>query len=141
MGVSNSGKLKGIKITYYNDSGFAASEATYNGLWPWIDNAYACANWDLSAIAVKTNTPQNTSARSPDSLPAIFITESMMEHVAKELGMDPTELRRVNLYSVGQVRKEAVCYCRFCLLHHVGCFQDQAPNDKIKESLCISSIL
>ena len=37
------------------------------------------------------------------STPAIFIMESMMEHMAKELKLDPTLVRILNLYTNGQV--------------------------------------
>ena len=37
------------------------------------------------------------------SLPAIFIMESMMDHVAKDLGMDADTFRKMNLYKQGQV--------------------------------------
>lgn len=37
------------------------------------------------------------------SLPAQFIMEYMMEHVAKELNKDPTEIRKANFYQQGQV--------------------------------------
>lgn len=42
------------------------------------------------------------------STQAVFIMESMMEHVAKELKMTPEEVRKVNLYKNGQV-------CFYCL--------------------------
>ena len=36
-------------------------------------------------------------------MPLIFIMESMIEHVAKSLGKDPLEVRKLNLYTQGQV--------------------------------------
>ena len=40
----------------------------------------------------------------PGSVPFIFIMESIIEHVAKSLGKDPLEVRKLNLYTKGQVR-------------------------------------
>ena len=40
---------------------------------------------------------------SPGSLPAQFMIESMMEHVAKVLNKDPSEVRKINFYTKGQV--------------------------------------
>ena len=54
--------------------------------------------------------------RSSGSLPAIFIMESMMEHVAMELGMDTESLRRKNLYEQGQVWEEKNEACWECIL-------------------------
>ena len=42
------------------------------------------------------------------SLPAIFITESAMDHAAKQLNMDPDDFRRKNLYQQGQVNNYCV---------------------------------
>ena len=39
------------------------------------------------------------------SVPAQFIIESIMEHVAKSLNKDPTDVRTVNLFKQGQVRQ------------------------------------
>ena len=44
------------------------------------------------------------------SVPFIFIMESIMEHVAKSLGKDPLEVRKLNLYQKGQVRG-TFCSC------------------------------
>lgn len=41
---------------------------------------------------------------STGSTPGIFIMESIMEHIAKELQLDPTDVRVLNLYQKGQVR-------------------------------------
>ncbi|XP_033731118.1 xanthine dehydrogenase-like [Pecten maximus] len=74
---------------------------------------YYCQNWHLIPIGLKTNTPLNTAARSPGSCPSIFITESIMEHVARVVNLDPTEVRRVNLYQQGQLTpyKQSLLYC------------------------------
>ena len=39
-------------------------------------------------------------------MPAQFIMESIMEHVAKALNLDPTEVRTLNLYEKGQVSRK-----------------------------------
>ena len=39
----------------------------------------------------------------PGSLPAQFVMESMMEHVAKALNKDPSAVRKINFYTKGQV--------------------------------------
>jgi xanthine dehydrogenase/oxidase len=47
------------------------------------------------------------------SLPAIFIIESIMEHVAKSLNKSPEEVRMINLYQKGQLTplKHPLLYC------------------------------
>ena len=38
------------------------------------------------------------------SVPAIYIMEQMMEHVARKLNKDPMAVKTLNLYKQGQVR-------------------------------------
>ncbi|XP_041366429.1 xanthine dehydrogenase-like [Gigantopelta aegis] len=102
IGVSNEGRLNGIKITVNADCGFSPNDQILSGLFYWLDNAYYCPNWYYIPVALKTNKPSNTSARSPGSCPAVFIMESMMEHIAKCLDKDPLEIRKLNLYQKGQ---------------------------------------
>lgn len=113
VGCSDQGKLNGIKITLYSDLGCLSNDSVVAGVFDWIDNAYYCPNWDLIPKAVKTNTPMNTYCRAPGSTPGIFIMETIMEHVAKELVMDPTAIRTLNLYNQGQTTPvgNALKYC------------------------------
>ena len=46
----------------------------------------------------------NSHIVTAGSLPAIFIIESIMDHVASMLGMDPDAFRQSNLYQQGQVK-------------------------------------
>ena len=52
---------------------------------------------------VVTHTPANVAVRAPGILQAIFIAESMMDHVARSLKMDVDTVKRVNLYQQNQV--------------------------------------
>ncbi|XP_059138915.1 uncharacterized protein LOC131927200 [Physella acuta] len=102
VGFDNNGLLLGIIINVYTDAGVRDLEGDGNELLTWIDNAYYCPNWLFTPVAVKTNKPAGTACRSPGSTAAIFIMESIIEHVAKSLGRDPYEVRRLNLYVKGQ---------------------------------------
>ena len=66
-------------------------------------SAYHVPNWDITIKAVKTHTAANCSCRSPGSFPAIFIAESMMDHVARSLQMDVEDVKKANLYQKDQV--------------------------------------
>ncbi|XP_063399739.1 xanthine dehydrogenase/oxidase-like [Mytilus trossulus] len=102
VGCMQVGKLNGIKIQLYSDLGCLPNDNNLPVAFTFIDNAYYCENWKLTPVAVKTNKPMNTYCRAPGSTPGIFVMESIMEHVAKELNLDPTYLRTVNLYKKGQ---------------------------------------
>ncbi|CAG2214889.1 XDH [Mytilus edulis] len=102
VGCMQVGNLNGIKIQLYSDLGCLPNDNNLPVAFTFIDNAYYCENWKLTPVAVKTNKPMNTYCRAPGSTPGIFVMESIMEHVAKELHLDPTYLRTVNLYKKGQ---------------------------------------
>ncbi|KAH9518829.1 hypothetical protein Btru_006359 [Bulinus truncatus] len=102
VGFDDDGTLLGIIVQVYAELGISNCEDDSNSLLTWIDNAYYCPNWLFTPIPVKTNKPTNTACRSPGSTPAIFIMESIMDHVAKSLGKDPYLVRKQNLYVKGQ---------------------------------------
>ncbi|KAK7099380.1 uncharacterized protein [Littorina saxatilis] len=103
VGFTDEGKLNGINVTVYGDCGSSPNGSGLSSMFICIDNAYNCANWKVTPVLVKTNKASNTACRAPGSLPAQFIMESMMEHVAKSLNKDPSDVRKLNFYTKGQV--------------------------------------
>ena len=47
-------------------------------------------------------------------MPAQFLMESMMEHVAKALNKDPSAVRKINFYTKGQVLISGIVNHNFC---------------------------
>ncbi|EDO44966.1 predicted protein, partial [Nematostella vectensis] len=103
VGTDDSGTLKGIDMTMYADYGCSVNDSDMGSTYNFCDNAYYCANWKINAIPCRTNTASNTWCRAPGSIQAVFIMESIMEHVAKSLGKTPEDVRQVNLYQKNQV--------------------------------------
>lgn len=103
VGFDQNGKLIGIIINYYSDAGVCPNDNAMGTIYDFSDNAYNCPNWHLIPTLVKTNTPANTSCRSPGTFPSIAIMEYIIEHVAKYLNLDPLAVRTVNLYKKGDV--------------------------------------
>ncbi|HVP14893.1 MAG TPA: xanthine dehydrogenase family protein, partial [Terriglobales bacterium] len=64
---------------------------------------YRCPNVAIRARAVATNTPPNGAFRGFGVPQVHFAMESHMNRIAAELGIDPLELRRRNLYALGDV--------------------------------------
>ncbi|CAH1786918.1 unnamed protein product [Owenia fusiformis] len=117
VGYTDEGLLKGVKIQYYCDLG-----CTSNGggtPFVWSDNAYYCQNWHFLYDCLKTNTAAKTACRAPGSTPAIFIMESLMDHVATALGKDPAEVRKVNLYQDGQLTPTSTVKLQGCHIRDV----------------------
>ncbi|XP_048242204.1 xanthine dehydrogenase-like isoform X1 [Haliotis rufescens] len=113
VGVTNDGKLNGVQMTVYADCGSSPNDCAMGSFPPWMDSAYNCPAWDFKPVALKTNLPTNTACRSPGSSPAIFITESILDHAAKILNKDPLEFRKLNLYENGQTTAHGMLlkYC------------------------------
>ena len=65
VGFDDNGKLNGIKIDWFCDSGNSDGESAMSGGVIFIDNVYDCKNWFISSTVVKTNIPAHTAVRSP----------------------------------------------------------------------------
>jgi xanthine dehydrogenase/oxidase len=103
VGFDKGGRLLGILINWYCNSGNSPSDNAMVVGYEFVDNVYNCANWHITSSLCKTNTPANTACRSPGTFPGIAIIESIMEHVANYLGTDTVGLRQANMYKKNQV--------------------------------------
>ncbi|KAL4224843.1 hypothetical protein ACF0H5_015539 [Mactra antiquata] len=103
VGVTDEGKLNGIKVTYYCDCGYTVNDCTVGDIMYMGDNAYYCPNWHMIPVAVQTNTPSNSYCRAPASTPGIFIMETIIEHIGNTLGKLPEDIKQLNLYKKGQI--------------------------------------
>ncbi|MGE0130052.1 MAG: xanthine dehydrogenase family protein molybdopterin-binding subunit [Blastocatellales bacterium] len=64
---------------------------------------YNCDNVRITARAVATNTPPNGAFRGFGAPQVTFAYEMQMEKIASELGIDPLELRRINMLHEGDI--------------------------------------
>ncbi|XP_055489384.1 uncharacterized protein LOC129695930 [Leucoraja erinacea] len=101
VGFNKDGTLNGIIITYYCNSGSSPNDNEVEESLIFSDNAYRCENWQLIPVALKTNRAPHTWCRAPGSKPNIFVIETVLEHVAKFLSMDPIIVKQKNLYAQG----------------------------------------
>jgi len=123
VGCTDAGIINGIEVTLYNDCGWSSNDNTYGGAVDHIDNAYHVPNWLITPRSCKTNTASNTACRSPGSCPGIFIMESMIDNVARSLGMDVENVKRANLHTQGQVTPTGMVlkYCNISTLWDRKC--------------------
>ncbi len=63
---------------------------------------YACPNLKTEQYTVFTNTGPLSAFRAPGYVEGTFALESLMDELAKELGMDPLELRLKNYTEIDQ---------------------------------------
>lgn len=66
-----------------------------------ICGPYRCPHQHLSGVAVATHTPPNGAFRGFGAPQAMFAVERHMDRIARTIGMDPVEFRRLNLIRDG----------------------------------------
>ncbi|MGA9769367.1 MAG: xanthine dehydrogenase family protein molybdopterin-binding subunit [Blastocatellia bacterium] len=104
-GVTRDGRLTASEIDVVLDGGayvtltpVVLSRGAIHGLGP-----YRCPNVRITARAVATNTPPNGAFRGFGAPQVAFAYEMQMEKIAATLGIDPLELRRINMLGEGDI--------------------------------------
>jgi CO/xanthine dehydrogenase Mo-binding subunit len=104
-GVTRDGRLTAAEIDIVLDGGayvtltpVVLSRGAIHALGP-----YRCDNVRIAARAVATNTPPNGAFRGFGAPQVAFAYEMQMEKLAAKLGIDPLELRRINMLRQGDI--------------------------------------
>ena len=64
---------------------------------------YRCPHVRVEGVMVATNTPPNGAFRGFGAPQVMFAAERHMDRIARTLGLDPVEVRRINLYAAGDI--------------------------------------
>lgn len=104
VGVTKEGKLLAFEADVYNNGGFSQdlSGAVMDRCLTHLDNCYECPNVFLRGYVCKTNIHSNTAYRGFGAPQGMYIAETIMYNLAEGLGTDIDELRRKNLYKLGE---------------------------------------
>ncbi len=104
-GVTRDGRLTASEIDFVLDGGayvtltpVVLSRGAIHALGP-----YRCDNVRIAARAVATNTPPNGAFRGFGAPQVAFAYEMQMERIAEDLGLDPLEVRRINMLREGDI--------------------------------------
>ncbi|HEY64741.1 MAG TPA: molybdopterin-dependent oxidoreductase [Caldilineae bacterium] len=105
VGARRDGRLVAVQAELYGDTGAYASlgdkvmtRATTHAAGP-----YDVPNVKIDCYAMYTNNPPAGAFRGFGVTQSAFAIESTMDILARELGMDPFELRRINALRVGSI--------------------------------------
>ncbi|MDX1383912.1 MAG: molybdopterin cofactor-binding domain-containing protein [Thermoanaerobaculia bacterium] len=102
-----------VKIGAKKDGTLTAAEAwmayengAYPGIWAMLGSwcVFACydiPNQKVEALDVVVNKPVCIAYRAPSAPMAAFATETVLDEIAREIGMDPMELRIKNCIEAG----------------------------------------
>jgi CO/xanthine dehydrogenase Mo-binding subunit len=93
LGAKKDGTLTAIQARSYGTAGIGRDAATTSIM----SLVYKCANVKLEDADVFTNAGYGMPFRAPGFPQGSFALESVMDELAKQLGMDPLELRRRNI--------------------------------------------
>ncbi len=100
VAAKRDGTVTGIRVTTYANMGAYLSTAA-PGVPTWLFALMLCGPYAIRAVdatvyGVLTNTTPTDAYRGAGRPEATYILERMMDLVARELGMDPVEVRRRN---------------------------------------------
>jgi CO/xanthine dehydrogenase Mo-binding subunit len=105
-GVTSDGRIISREVTTYEDAG-AYSRHTPYGVTKHAANAagpYTIPNVSIDVYCVYTNRPPSSAMRGFGVTEASFAIEMQMDRIARELNIDPWELRLRNAYRNGDER-------------------------------------
>ncbi len=103
LGAKRDGTLVALQATVHMDTGAYASYGPAVGglLTEMVPGAYRIPHVRVETLVVYTNSPFSGAMRGFGSPQAHFATESLIDMLASELGMDPLEVRRKNILRPG----------------------------------------
>ena len=107
IGVTDEGRMTAAQGTYYFEGG-AYMGAPLTPAAAAIFAPYNVENAMVDGYEVVTNKPSTKAYRAPGAPIVAFATESVVDEIAEELGIDPMELRLTNAAREGDRRVDRV---------------------------------
>ncbi|CAM3165352.1 xanthine dehydrogenase, molybdenum binding subunit apoprotein [Paracoccus aminovorans] len=105
VGYDETGRIHAVDADFYARCGFSSDlsgPVTDRALFH-ADNAYYYPAVELRSHPMKTNTCSNTAFRGFGGPQGVVMAERIVEDIAYQLGRDPLEIRKRNLYENGQL--------------------------------------
>jgi xanthine dehydrogenase large subunit len=101
VGFDNTGRLSGLRLMMAANCGFSADlsgpvadRAIFH-----TDNAYFLEDVEIASYRCKTNTQSHTAFRGFGGPQGVVLIETILGDIARQLGLDPLDVRMRNLYS------------------------------------------
>jgi xanthine dehydrogenase large subunit len=100
VGFDDDGLLHGIEIELAGNCGYSPdlSNSIVDRAMFHSDNAYFLGNATVNGHRCKTNTASNTAYRGFGGPQGMVAIEEIMDAIARDLGKDPLEVRKLNYY-------------------------------------------
>ena len=104
VGFDGTGRITGLQMMMLANCGFSADlsgpvadRAIFH-----LDNAYFLSDVDITSYRLKTNTQSHTAFRGFGGPQGMVVIESIMGDIARKLGFDALDVRKRNLYGIGE---------------------------------------
>lgn len=104
VGFDKNGQIKGINITVNGNCGYSPdlSDAIVDRAMFHSDNAYYLDQATVTGNRCKLNTVSHTAYRGFGGPQGMMTIEMVMDDIARHLGKDPLEIRKINLYGTDE---------------------------------------
>jgi xanthine dehydrogenase molybdopterin binding subunit len=99
-GIDKDGRIQALKVDLNLDAGSSTdlTMAILERALFHLDNAYYIPNFSVTGRTWKTNLPSNTAFRGFGGPQGMAVIETVVDRVARFLGKDAAEIRRLNFY-------------------------------------------
>ena len=99
------GKIEFLEVDLYSNGGHSLdlSLGVLERAMSHVDNGYYVPGGVIRGHVCKTNTPSNTAFRGFGGPQGMFVMETIISHVASELGVSREQVQRVNLLKEGEL--------------------------------------
>jgi len=104
VGFDDDGEISGIELTFASHCGMSAdlSGPVNDRTMFHSDNAYYLRDVSITSHRCKTNTVSNTAFRGFGGPQGMMAIEYVVDEIARYLGVDPLDVRKKNLYGIGE---------------------------------------
>jgi len=102
VGFNSDGRITALCIDHYSNGGCSAdlSPSVLERSMLHTDNAYYLPDVRITGRVCKTNLPSNTAFRGFGGPQGVANIENIIEMIARHLGKDALDIRRLNLYGI-----------------------------------------
>jgi len=104
VGFDDEGRIEGVEFMFASRCGMSAdlSGAINDRTMFHCDNAYFLENVTIVSHRCKTHTVSNTAFRGFGGPQGMFAIENVVDDIARYLGKDPLQVRKLNFYGIGE---------------------------------------
>ena len=101
IGFRRDGRITAMDLFIVQDNGPHSKRGDWASCARGATINYTPPNFRVRAVAVLTNTPPRAAQRGPGGVQQALLIEPLMSRVARQLGIDQVEIRKVNAASTG----------------------------------------